>query len=140
MNVSFTRARAKLVLFGSRKTLQRDPLLAQFFKLMEEKRWILRLPPGSDSIHTKIFGGGGAVAQQETLADDEDEGDKLVAAKTGQKRRLIGKENGRVRVERHGHEKKAPPAKKIKIASGAKDIRILLGARPILQDLVANQL
>jgi DNA replication ATP-dependent helicase Dna2 len=41
MNVSFTRARAKLVIFGSRKTLQREPLLAQFFKLMEEQKWIL---------------------------------------------------------------------------------------------------
>jgi hypothetical protein len=62
MNVSFTRARAKLVLFGSRKTLQRDPLLAQFFKLMDEQKWVVHLPHGSDSIHMKILGGA-VVAQ-----------------------------------------------------------------------------
>ncbi|KAF8908142.1 DNA replication factor Dna2-domain-containing protein [Gymnopilus junonius] len=45
MNVSFTRARSKLVIFGSRKTLQREPLLAQFFDLMQARGWILQLQP-----------------------------------------------------------------------------------------------
>lgn len=44
INVAFTRARAKLVVFGSRKTLQASPLLADFFTLMEDKNWILTLP------------------------------------------------------------------------------------------------
>ncbi|KAH8829949.1 Dna2-domain-containing protein [Flagelloscypha sp. PMI_526] len=45
MNVSFTRARSKLVIFGSRKTLQGEPLLKDFFKLMSSRGWILALPP-----------------------------------------------------------------------------------------------
>jgi DNA replication ATP-dependent helicase Dna2 len=137
MNVSFTRARAKLVLFGSRKTLQRDPLLAQFFKLMDEQKWIVHLPPGSDSIHMKIL--GGAVVAQPSSSSSAT-GVRGEAVKAGQKRRYTGKENGTVRVERNGHGKEAPPpAKKMKIATNTRDIRNLLNARPILQDLVANQ-
>ena len=57
MNVSFTRARCKLVIFGSRKTLQREPLLAQFFDLMESQGWILALPTGADVAHARVFEG-----------------------------------------------------------------------------------
>jgi len=120
MNVSFTRARAKLVIFGSRKTLQREPLLAQFFKLMEEQKWIISLPPGSDSVHVKMF---------PSLT-----GDDKGAAKVGQKRRYAGKENARTRV---GHNKEVPPAKKIKISTNLRSG--LFSGKPILQDLVANQ-
>ncbi len=42
--MSFTRAKKKLVIFGSRSTLQSDRLLAEFFKHMESRDWILRLP------------------------------------------------------------------------------------------------
>ena len=57
MNVSFTRARCKLVIFGSRKTLQREPLLAQFFDLMELQGWILALPAAADTAHARVFDG-----------------------------------------------------------------------------------
>lgn len=57
MNVSFTRARCKLVIFGSRKTLQREPLLEQFFDLMEGQGWILALPAGADVAHARVFDG-----------------------------------------------------------------------------------
>ncbi|KAG7095095.1 hypothetical protein E1B28_005882 [Marasmius oreades] len=55
MNVSFTRARSKLILVGSRKTLSTAELLNEFFILMEEKDWILQLPPGADTVHDGIF-------------------------------------------------------------------------------------
>ncbi|KAF8184796.1 Dna2-domain-containing protein [Pholiota molesta] len=51
MNVSFTRARKKLVIFGSRTTLQREPLLASFFELMEKQRWIVALSPNAHTAH-----------------------------------------------------------------------------------------
>lgn len=54
MNVSFTRAKSKLVLFGSRKTLESTPLLEEFFKLMDLHRWILKLPPGADKMHVQL--------------------------------------------------------------------------------------
>lgn len=51
MNVAFTRARAKLIIFGSRTTLARTPLLESFFQLMEGEGWILQIPRGAHEIH-----------------------------------------------------------------------------------------
>ena len=51
INVALTRARAKLIVIGSRKTLATEPLLAQFLKLMVEQRWIMLLPKGAESAH-----------------------------------------------------------------------------------------
>jgi DNA replication ATP-dependent helicase Dna2 len=55
MNVAFTRARTKLVVFGSRKTLARTPLLESFFKLMEGEDWIIQLPHGAHEAHARVF-------------------------------------------------------------------------------------
>lgn len=57
MNVSFTRAKAKLVIFGSRKTLSKAPLLKEFCELMETRNWILRLPTGAQDAHVHAFQG-----------------------------------------------------------------------------------
>ncbi|KAF8603653.1 P-loop containing nucleoside triphosphate hydrolase protein [Ceratobasidium sp. AG-I] len=51
LNVSFTRARSKLVIFGSRSTLRCDALLEQFFDLVDEHSWYTRLPPGAHLMH-----------------------------------------------------------------------------------------
>ncbi|KAI9465655.1 AAA domain-containing protein [Lactarius psammicola] len=55
MNVAFTRARAKLIIFGSRTTLARTPLLESFFQLMEDEGWILQLPRGAHEIHAEAL-------------------------------------------------------------------------------------
>ncbi|PPR05940.1 hypothetical protein CVT24_006662 [Panaeolus cyanescens] len=57
MNVAFTRARKKLVIFGSRKTLEGEPLLKEFFELMDGKGWIVRPVQGADSVHEAHFKG-----------------------------------------------------------------------------------
>jgi len=51
INVSFTRAKSKLVIFGSRKTLEGDQLLKGFVELMSGKGWIYNLPKGADTLH-----------------------------------------------------------------------------------------
>jgi len=51
MNVAFTRARSKLVIFGSRSTLTRTPLLESFFQLMEGEGWIFQLPSDAHETH-----------------------------------------------------------------------------------------
>ena len=51
MNVAFTRARSKLIIFGSRRTLQGTPLLKEFLELMDEHGWILALPSGAHEMH-----------------------------------------------------------------------------------------
>ncbi len=64
MNVSFTRAKSKLVLFGSRKTLESTPLLEEFFKLMDLHQWMLKLPPGADKMHLQLQPSGEAVRSE----------------------------------------------------------------------------
>ncbi len=51
MNVSFTRAKSKLVIIGSRSTLTGVDILRRFLDLMEEKGWILTLPQGALGLH-----------------------------------------------------------------------------------------
>ncbi|KAI0718426.1 Dna2-domain-containing protein [Cerioporus squamosus] len=65
MNVSFTRARSKLIIIGSRKTLQAAPLLREFFELMEGKGWILALPPDAHLMHDFV----GATPRKRPAAD-----------------------------------------------------------------------
>ena len=55
MNVAFTRARSKLVIFGSRSTLTRTPLLESFFQLMEGEGWILQLPRNAHEAHAEAL-------------------------------------------------------------------------------------
>lgn len=54
INVSFTRAKSKLLIFGSRSTLRCAPVLAEFFEILERKGWIYSLAPGAHGAHKKI--------------------------------------------------------------------------------------
>ena len=58
VNVALTRARAKLVLIGSRRTLSADPLLARLLALVDARGWALELPADADRCHA--WGGVGA--------------------------------------------------------------------------------
>ena len=44
VNVAFTRARSKLIIFGSRTTIQCTKPLDQFVMLMNQKGWIYQIP------------------------------------------------------------------------------------------------
>lgn len=54
LNVSLTRARSKLVIIGSRKTLQGNDLLKKFFAIMDEKKWVLTLGKDAHCIHPLV--------------------------------------------------------------------------------------
>jgi DNA replication ATP-dependent helicase Dna2 len=71
MNVSFTRARSKLVIFGSRKTLKGDVLLGQFFELMEGRGWVYELPPNAHLVHRRDLDS----RQEQSQEEEEDSGD-----------------------------------------------------------------
>jgi hypothetical protein len=53
LNVAFTRAKKKLIIIGSRWTLSSNHLLADFFKLIDEKAWMLQLPKNAHLIYHK---------------------------------------------------------------------------------------
>lgn len=54
INVAFTRAKAKLVVVGSRSTLGADPLLARFLALMDASAWAVDLPSHVGSQHPRL--------------------------------------------------------------------------------------
>ncbi len=51
INVALTRARSKLIIIGSRRTLRAEPLLSKFLSLVDGKGWILQLPKGAHTFH-----------------------------------------------------------------------------------------
>ncbi|KAH9482370.1 DNA replication ATP-dependent helicase/nuclease DNA2 [Psilocybe cubensis] len=116
INVSFTRARSKLVIFGSRKTLEREPLLGQFFELMETQRWIQRLPSNAHTAHARILGGCTKVlAKRDGRQSDEN----ILPEQT-------------VGTEGHPTKKvKLDDTRSLKSSAGG-----VLKGRPILRDLV----
>ena len=52
INVAFTRARAKLIIFGSKSTLSSNDLLESFVDLMDERQWTYDLPLGAHLQHS----------------------------------------------------------------------------------------
>ncbi|KAI7354196.1 hypothetical protein KC336_g22337, partial [Hortaea werneckii] len=55
VNVALTRARSKLIVLGSRRTLVNNELLARFMGLVDRRGWTLDLPKGADTCHTFDF-------------------------------------------------------------------------------------
>jgi DNA replication ATP-dependent helicase Dna2 len=138
MNVSFTRARKKLVIFGSRKTLQREPLLASFFELMEKQRWIVALSPNAHTAHARVFDVASTPSKRGAVDEEEQEEQQSVddrARKSAVVCRKVKKENAGVEGLR--------PMKKLKAAAtdvGKKAGAGVLKGRPILRDLVGHEM
>ena len=44
VNVAFTRAKSKLIVFGSRSTIRETNPLDEFVKLIEAKQWVYQIP------------------------------------------------------------------------------------------------
>jgi len=91
VNVVLTRAKAKLVLFGSRSTLAHNALMSQFLDLVAGKEWVYELSAGlevtlrehaqaqasvrsvkseEDVEEKPLRRGGGALALRKPLAAD----------------------------------------------------------------------
>ena len=148
MNVSFTRARKKLVIVGSRRTLQREPLLASFFALMQEKGWIRALAPGAHKAHARVFDVAaspakrGAGIEEDSDAPVMDVPVKDAPVKRGgaaivckKKAQALGKENvGAAQRPVKKLKLSAEPVKSVKGAGAG-----VLKGRPILRDLVENE-
>ncbi|GAB7363920.1 hypothetical protein MBLNU230_g4483t1 [Neophaeotheca triangularis] len=49
VNVAFTRARSKLVILGSRRTLRSNALLERFLQLVDGRGWAIDVPGGFDA-------------------------------------------------------------------------------------------
>lgn len=52
LNVTFTRAKSKLIIVGSRKTLDSSTVVKAFLGLIDENGWAYALPPCADQLYT----------------------------------------------------------------------------------------
>ncbi|GLB41287.1 putative DNA replication factor Dna2 [Lyophyllum shimeji] len=113
MNVSFTRARSKLIIIGSRKTLQAAGLLAEFFTLMDSRGWILQLPPNAHLLHATLFSPPATPSSKRVAEED------VIGSTTARENATL-----------------TPPRKKVKVPTAQSG---LLKGRPILKDLVNDE-
>ena len=121
VNVALTRARTKLLVLGSKRTLVGNELLRDFIALMEGKGWWYELPSGASEAHvfedaqTQISGRGSADIKAEVNSGKP---------KVNAKRKAFGegKENMMGRKV---------PAKQAKL-----DVNALMGKRPVLRDII----
>jgi DNA replication ATP-dependent helicase Dna2 len=88
LNVSFTRARSKLVIFGSRRTLDNTKLLQDFFELMERNSWIYKLPKGANTSHDVKLQTVFKKALKRSAADMEKENDVVIPLSQSPRKRL----------------------------------------------------
>ncbi|KAF8634708.1 hypothetical protein AX15_000763 [Amanita polypyramis BW_CC] len=139
MNVSFTRARRKLVIFGSRSTLQAVQLLDDFFQLMEGNGWILHLPPGADGIHRHSF-----VTSNDCVMD-VDHAVPTMPRALNKRLAEVDEDEDLSKGKENAWHTKSRARKKLKtignsvVASSGKSLTGILKGRPILQDLVNEE-
>ncbi|KAL8766797.1 MAG: hypothetical protein Q9209_006536 [Squamulea sp. 1 TL-2023] len=129
VNVAFTRARTKLLILGSKGTLNGNDLLEQFVKLMDSKGWIYDLPKGAMGGH--IFDDG---ATPFTARSGSCELTKTIKVET-KKSPLRKSPAKRKHVDsffvKGMHDENRRPMKVGKVTE-----RALLGSRPVLRDIV----
>jgi len=75
INVAFTRAKKKLIVIGSRKTLQGSEVFEQFLRLMERQDWVLRLGLAAHHLHP-LLARPGLSLQQTTVDVKVEEGEE----------------------------------------------------------------
>jgi DNA replication ATP-dependent helicase Dna2 len=68
VNVALTRARSKLVVFGSKRTLKNNELLTKFMALVDRNKWSINLPPAADEMHAFAYASQQAVAVAEAAS------------------------------------------------------------------------
>lgn len=51
LNVTFTRAKCKLIIVGSRKTLDSSNVLKAFLKVLDDNGWAYKLPAGAEKLY-----------------------------------------------------------------------------------------
>ncbi|KAF9299999.1 Tripartite DNA replication factor [Mortierella antarctica] len=130
INVAFTRAKKKLVVFGSRQTLQGSPIFEKFLSLMNQQDWILKLPPSAQHHHPGLSHSGPL-----TKAITSRHGRALSVVGeggSGEEEEQSDKENGR--LDPVVNEKKAPQPRKASKVIRAKEEVILKGL-PVMKNI-----
>ncbi|KAJ3163715.1 Tripartite DNA replication factor [Geranomyces michiganensis] len=81
INVAFTRAKKKLIIIGSRLTLNNTGVFPEFFKIIDDHKWELMLPANAHMVHKLPFLATGddhsTPRSVEQTANEEKDGDQV---------------------------------------------------------------
>jgi DNA replication ATP-dependent helicase Dna2 len=123
VNVAFTRARTKLLVVGSAKTIRGNELLGKFVTLMEGRGWMYDLPKGAleghlwDQFNALELGIKSDQIEEVKKIERHDE-KELSRPQNNRKKNIPGKS-------------RQVPLKVVRL-----DPQMLLGKRPVLRDIV----
>lgn len=118
LNVCFTRAKRKLVVFGSKSSLSTVPILAQFFQLVEIRGWLYSLPsnPPMASSWKSRRGEGKSSPSRLPLSDGANKRKSPIQSQEGMSKKT-----------------------KAHAGNGPQHHRALLANRPVLRDIMTSQ-
>jgi len=151
VNVAITRARSKLIILGSKSTLEGSgvPVLEGLVRIMEEKGWVYDLPAAATEGHAfeRVVMTQSQVPQPSTKPAGISIGPNAVAVEA---RKPLQSSNANSKVHNSalsstgfklpGSDKvKAPFKAPKKVVQGAMDVEKMLDRRPISND-IANDL
>ncbi|KAI8458085.1 DNA replication factor Dna2-domain-containing protein [Phakopsora pachyrhizi] len=128
INVCLTRARKKLVIFGSRKTLMNARMMYEFLEFVEQRGWILELERGAEKLH------GCLRYHWNTHQPSSNSTDSLILRNTTN---LINSPNSKRTLNSSPASSPSRPRKSAKLLPG---IVSTLESRSLLRDLTINVL
>ena len=142
VNVAFTRARTKLLVLGSKKTLgEGNELLGKFVGLMEGRGWCYDLPPKAVEGH--VFAGREEIGYTQQHQQQQQEKQKQQmnnpppVSPTASKKKITVTNDGRVVLSPVKNRVNVGPGRKQPEKRGGKllDGDKIVGTRPVLRDL-----
>ena len=146
VNVAFTRARSKMVILGSRRTLSGNELLRRFVDLMEARSWQYDLPKGAVEIHAELM------PSSSTARPSPAKGDPLIMSPNARRSKVSPHPTRYKGGSSAGLSAGSSPAKKTKSAgkgygmtkqaskAGKIGRNSIVGKRPVLKDIVNDVL
>tara|TARA_R110002003_G_scaffold106_16_gene8854 strand:- start:1984 stop:4494 length:2511 start_codon:yes stop_codon:yes gene_type:complete len=134
VNVALTRARSKLIILGSEKTLSSNELLRDMVALCREKNWVLDLQP--DAVDSHAFDEGvtqtGKTPSRSLYSSTKQPKKVSPTPSPSKKRKALGEVGGNTRSPNKrspAHGRKVPG----KVVMAGK--RSVLDGRPVLRDI-----
>jgi DNA replication ATP-dependent helicase Dna2 len=134
VNVALTRARSKLIILGSEKTLSSNELLRDMVALCREKNWVLDLQP--DAVDSHAFDEGvtqtGKTPSRSLYSSTKQPKKVSPTPSPSKKRKALGEVGGNTRSPNKrspGHGRKVPG----KVVMAGK--RGVLAGRSVLRDI-----
>ena len=129
VNVAITRARSKLIIIGSVRTLRMDDVLRKLIDLCTDRGWLYDLPPDATKSHIFPATNQSQDPPYSPSAPRAKRSPKRQKEKSRPTRTVLGATQGKV-------EHKVQSVKGTQRRSGHVTAKSVLGSRPILKDIV----